>query len=219
MLFATMAKDKSQSQQKQEPPSGEKPPFVETTPTESVKMSVEDELLCLREERDALMANLNRVGENWAEGCERISVLEKRNEDLRVEVETAFNRLMESADKEGRLEARIAVLEKSEAPAKKSVTDLSALPISEQLTLLEQGLKDALTTVSELHAEIDKRKAAAAELRELVEVLEPKSYGVPQQGNILPQKGQRVSKHRHPGLFAAIVSQGRVGIHFHFVTP
>lgn len=198
MLFATMAKDKSQSQQKQESQVEEKPPVVETVPPESVKMSVEDELSCLRKERDALMANLSRVGANWAEGCERISVLELGNAEFK---------------------ARIAELEKSEAPAKKSVTDLSALPISEQLTLLEQGLKDALTTVSELHAEIDKRKAAVAELRELVEVLEPKSYGVPQQGNILPQKGQRVSKHRQPGLFAAIVSQGRVGIHFHFVAP
>ena len=200
MLFATMAKDKSQSQQKQEPPSGEKPPFVETTPTESAKMSAEDELEFLREEKTALMANLDRVGQNWAEGCERISVLERENVELK---------------------ARITELSKAsaEAPTKKPVTDLSVLPISEQLALLEQGLKDTLSAVSELHAEIDKRKAAAAELRELVEVLEPKSYGVQQQGNVLPQKGQRVSKHRHPGLFAAIVSQGRVGIHFHFVAP
>lgn len=200
MLFATMAKDKSQSQQKQEPPSGEKPPFVETTPTESAKMSAEDELESLREEKTALMANLDRVGQNWAEGCERISVLERENVELK---------------------ARITELSKAsaEAPTKRLANDLSALPISEQLVLLEQGLKDTLAAVSELHAEIDKRKAAAAELRELVEVLEPKSYGVQQQGNVLPQKGQRVNKHRHPGLFAAIVSQGRVGIHFHFVAP
>lgn len=199
MLFATMAKDKSQSpQQKQESQVEEKPPVVETVPPESVKMSAEDELKSLREERDALLANLNRVGSNWAEECERRTELNRENAELK---------------------ARIAEMEKAEAPAKKSVTDLSALPISEQLALLEQGLKDALTTMSELHAEIDKRKAVVAELRELVEVLEPKSYAVPQQGNILPQKGQRVSKHRHPGLFAAIISQGRVGIHFHFVAP
>lgn len=199
MLFATMAKDKSQSpQQKQESQVEEKLPVVETVPPESVKMSVEDELKSIREERDALLANLNRVGANWAEECERRTELNRENAELK---------------------ARIAELEKSEAPAKKTVADLSALPISEQLALLEQGLKDTLTTMSELHAEIDKRKAAVAELRELVEVLEPKSYAVPQQGNILPQKGQRVSKHRHPGLFAAIISQGRVGIHFHFVAP
>jgi len=199
MLFATMAKDKSQSpQQKQESQVEEKPPVVETVPPESVKMSAEDELKSLREERDALLANLNRVGANWGEECERRMELDRENVELK---------------------ARIAEMEKAEAPAKKPVTDLSVLPISEQLALLEQGLKDTLTTMSELHAEIDKRKAVVAELRELVEVLEPKSYAVPQQGNILPQKGQRVSKHRHPGLFAAIISQGRVGIHFHFVAP
>lgn len=215
MLFATMAKDKSQSpQQKQESQVEEKPPVVETVPTESVKMSVEDELKSLREERDALLANLNRVGANWGEECERRMELDRENTDLK-------NRLIAAENVNSGLLVRVSELESvlAEAPAKKPVTDLSALPISEQLALLEQGLKDTLTTMSELHAEIDKRKAAVAELRELVEVLEPKSYAVPQQGNILPQKGQRVSKHRHPGLFAAIISQGRVGIHFHFVAP
>lgn len=198
MLFATMAKDKSQSPQKQESQVEEKPPVVEAVPPESVKMSAEDELAYLRAENIAFRSNLDRVGANWAKDCERISVLERENAELK---------------------SRIAEMEKTEASPKKSVTDLSALPIGEQLALLEQGLKDTLTTMSELHAEIDKRKAAVAELREVIEVMDPKSYAVPQQGNILPQKGQRVSKHRHPGLFAAIISQGRVGIHFHFVAP
>lgn len=198
MLFATMAKDKSQSLQKQESQVEEKPPVVEAVPPESVKMSAEDELAYLRAENIAFRSNLDRVGANWAKDCERISVLERENAELK---------------------SRIAEMEKTEASPKKSVTDLSALPIGEQLALLEQGLKDTLTTMSELHAEIDKRKAAVAELREVIEVMDPKSYAVPQQGNILPQKGQRVSKHRHPGLFAAIISQGRVGIHFHFVAP
>jgi len=217
-----MAKDKSQpqAQQKQETPVEEKT-GAETNSPESAKMSAEDALLLAQE---------------------TIALLEKRNADLRGEVERSLNLLMESANNEGRLERensdlkerlgeaekvnsglliRISEMESApvEAPAKKPSADLSALPISEQLALLERGLKDTLTTVEELHAEIDKRKAAVAELREMVEVLDPKSYAVPQQGNILPQKGQRVSKHRHPGLFAAIVSQGRVGIHFHFVAP
>lgn len=188
MLFATMAKDKSQSPQKQESQVEEKPPVVETVPPESVKMSAEDELVIARDRIAYLEAIVKKSTE------ENATLLRDRDRD--------HNRIAEL-----------------ETLVKKSVTDLSALPIGEQLALLEQGLKDTLTTMSELHAEIDKRKAAVAELRELVEVLEPKSYAVPQQGNILPQKGQRVNKHRHPGLFAAIISQGRVGIHFHFVAP
>lgn len=214
MLFATMAKDKSQSSQKQESPVEEKPPVVEAVPPESVKMSAEDELTHLRAENIAFRSNLDRVGANWAKDCERISVLERENAELK-------DRLIAAENANSGLLVRVSELESAlaEAPVKKSVTDLSALPIGEQLALLEQGLKDTLTTMSELHAEIDKRKAAVAELREVIEVMEPKSYAVPQQGNILPQKGQRVSKHRHPGLFAAIISQGRVGIHFHFVAP
>lgn len=214
MLFATMAKDKSQSPQKQESPVEEKPPVVEAVPPESVKMSAEDELTHLRAENIAFRSNLDRVGANWAKDCERISVLERENAELK-------DRLIAAENVNSGLLVRVSELESAlaEAPVKKSVTDLSALPIGEQLALLEQGLKDTLTTMSELHTEIDKRKAAVAELREVIEVMEPKSYAVPQQGNILPQKGQRVSKHRHPGLFAAIISQGRVGIHFHFVAP
>jgi chromosome segregation ATPase len=214
MLFATMAKDKSQSLQKQESQVEEKPPVVEVVPPESVKMSAEDELTHLRAENIAFRSNLDRVGANWAEGCERISVLERENADLK-------DRLIAAENANSGLLVRVSELESAlaEASPKKSVAELSTLPIGEQLALLEQGLKDTLTTMSELHTEIDKRKAAVAELREVIEVMEPKSYAVPQQGNILPQKGQRVSKHRHPGLFAAIISQGRVGIHFHFVAP
>lgn len=161
-------------------------------------MSAEDELISLREEKTALLRELNRLGEHWEEACNKNSELEKGIATLREE--------------------KVA-LEKALAGQAKPSADLSSLPIGEQLALLEKGLQENLASVAELHAEIDKRKEAVAGIREAVVVVAPKAYAVPGQGNILPQKGQRITKTRQPGLFAAIVSQGRVGVHFHFVAP